>query len=71
MGSMKILMRTQLKRFSRQAQSTIEYILVVAAVIIVVAGFLSPPGPFRRAVDNSLSKTVDRINALADDIPVP
>ena len=68
---MKILMRTQLKRFSRQAQSTIEYILVVAAVIIVVAVFLSPTGPFRRAVDNSLSKTVDRINALADDIPVP
>lgn len=54
--------------FRRRAQSTYEYILLVAAVIVVLIVFLSPQGPFRNAVEKTLNGTVDQINAMTNSL---
>jgi len=43
---------------NKKAQSTLEYVILIAAVIAVMLLFLGTPGsPFRSALDNVLNET--------------
>ena len=50
----------------RRGQSVFEYIILLAAVIVVLIVFLSPTGPFRYSVENILSQTVDQFNNIVN-----
>lgn len=45
-------------------QSTFEYIILLAAVIVVLLVFLSPGGPFKRTVEGTLNGSVDSIGTI-------
>ena len=51
----------------RSGQSTIEYILLLAAIIIVCIFFLRKGGPMNSAVDNVLNGSFNMINMLATE----
>ncbi len=52
----------------QKAQSVIEYVLLVAAIIAVLVVFLNPTGPFKRAIENQLNTAiVDRLNDMATE----
>ena len=56
----------------RKGQNVVEYILLVAAVVVVFILFLGPNGPFKKAVENSLMKgTVTQIQHFSDQIQLP
>lgn len=58
-----------MKTSTQRAQSIIEYIVLVTAVVMVFIVFLNPNGPFRRTVENLLiNGTVDQINAMVNEI---
>ena len=40
---------------NKRGQNIIEYLLLVAAVCVVVIVFLGPTGPFRAALENSFN----------------
>lgn len=44
-----------------KAQSTVEYLIVVASVIFVVFVFLRPGGLFRRAYDQTINKSLNKV----------
>ena len=53
---------------SKRAQSTFEYILLVAAVIVVLIVFLNPTGIFRNTVERTLNGTVNQLNDMVNSI---
>ncbi len=59
----------------RKGQSTVEYLVVVTAVLAVLLVFLGPNGPFRQAYNSALqvgsSSMTNMANRLANSYPVP
>lgn len=53
---------------STKGQSVFEYIILLAAVIIVLLVFLNPTGAFRFTVENVLNGTVDQLNTMVNAI---
>ena len=54
---------------TKKAQTTFEYIILVAAVIFVLFIFLSRTGPFRNSVEKVMNKTVDQmLNNMVSNI---
>jgi uncharacterized protein (UPF0333 family) len=53
-------------REKRKGQSTLEYVLLVTAVIVVMIGLLmSTNSPFRQSLNSSLNAGIVRMNAMA------
>ena len=55
-----------LKNRKKKGQSTLEYIILVTAVIAVVIVFLGPGSPFRSRVNAVLETTSNRMQNMAD-----
>ena len=57
----------------KRGQSTVEYIILVAAVIAALIVFLAPQGPFKRAYNKTLYQSTETMNQmgfrLANSIP--
>ena len=51
-----------------KAQSTFEYILLVAGVVVVLIVCLSPNGLFRNTIERTLNQTVNQINDMVNAI---
>lgn len=49
----------------------VEYMLLFAAVIIVLMVALSPNGFFRNEIDASLNQSINGISIIAEDFDVP
>lgn len=56
---------------NQKAQSTIEYFLLVAAVIGFLIVFLNVSGAFRQSVEKTVNAPVDLIGNAATAIPFP
>lgn len=55
----------------RKGQSTVEYIILVTAVVSVAILFLvSPTSPFQKKVGSSLNAVADQMNVMADRLAV-
>ena len=50
-----------LKRRKQKGQSTLEYIILVAAVIAIIIAFLAPNGPFRTRLNSTLQSSADTL----------
>ena len=50
----------------RKAQSTLEYIILVAAIIAVIILFLKPGGIFQKALNQTLKTGTDGITNMAN-----
>jgi uncharacterized protein (UPF0333 family) len=53
-----------LKTRKNKGQSTIEYILLAAAVIAVLVIFLRPNGPFASSYNSALSDSAESMNSM-------
>ena len=54
---------------SNRGQSSIEYILLVSAVLIVLIVFLNPTGVFTQRIEGGiLNKAVEQVNSISNDI---
>ncbi len=51
---------------TEEGQSTVEYILLVTAVIAVAIAFTSPEGPFRQRFNNVIDQTTNGMGNMAD-----
>ncbi len=49
-----------------KGQSTVEYILLVTAVIAVIITFTGPGGVFQTKLTNTIDKTTDGMGNMAD-----
>ncbi len=56
---------------TQQGQSTVEYFLLVAAVVSVIIVFLSLSGSFRNSIEKTVNAPVDLIGNAAQKIPFP
>ncbi|HOW36074.1 MAG TPA: hypothetical protein PL155_06655 [Candidatus Omnitrophota bacterium] len=54
-----------------KGQSTFEYIILLAAVIVLLLVFLSPAGPFKRTVEGTLNGSVDSIGIILQNTTFP
>lgn len=50
----------------KKGQSTVEYIILVAAVIGVILLFLGPNGPFEQAFNNTLTTGTNGMETIAE-----
>ena len=48
-----------------KGQSTVEYIILVSAILAALLVFLSPAGPFRAAFDNAVTTGTDGMEDMA------
>lgn len=53
-------------RGKRKGQSTVEYIILVAAIIAVLIIFLGPTGPFSKAFNTTLITGTNGMTNMAD-----
>jgi uncharacterized protein (UPF0333 family) len=54
---------------AKKGQSTLEYVLLVTAVLVVIIGFVAGPGsPFKTAVNQVLYNSAEEINTMAGKI---
>ena len=54
-------MLTKLKR--RKGQSTLEYIILVTAVVVIVIGLVvAPQSPFRLQLNSTFNGAIDKVN---------
>ena len=51
----------------KNGQSVMEYLLLVAAVMVVCIAFLGPGGPMHTAVDKIIADSVNLVNRLANE----
>lgn len=56
---------------NQKAQSTIEYFLLVAAVVSVIIVFLNVSGVYRNTVEKTVNAPVDLVGNAAQSIPFP
>lgn len=54
-----------------QGQSTVEYFILVAAVVAVIIVFLNISGSYRNSVQETVNAPVDLIGNAATSIPFP
>ena len=52
----------------KKAQTTFEYILLVAAVVVILLIFLNPNGPFRNSLERMVGNTADQIDGMVNAI---
>lgn len=52
----------------RLGQSTMEYFIMVAAVLVVLLIFLGPNGLMRRRIDQTLDDSIEFMDAMVDNI---
>jgi hypothetical protein len=53
------------KNRKRKGQSTLEYIILVTAVIVVIISFLvSPSSPFKNQLNTTLNDTVGHLDTM-------
>ncbi|MFA5059287.1 MAG: class III signal peptide-containing protein [Candidatus Omnitrophota bacterium] len=57
-----------MKLKSKRGQSTLEYIILVTAVVAVLIVFLGPSGVLRPALDRTLGTTVNGMETMADKL---
>ncbi len=51
----------------RKAQSTLEYIILITAVIVIVIGLtFSPTSPFRQTLNTTLNTAIEKVGAVSD-----
>ena len=55
-------------RKRQKGQSTIEYLLMVAAAILVFVVFLGPNGVMRQRVEVALNDSMDMMDSMVDSI---
>jgi len=55
----------------QQGQSTIEYFLLVTAVVAVLIVFLNVSGSFRNSVEKTVNAPVDLMGNAVQNIPFP
>ena len=53
---------------NKRAQQIIEYLLLVAVVVVAILSFIGPFGPFRGAVMGSFKQSLNQINAETAEI---
>lgn len=53
-------------RKNKKGQSTVEYVVLVAAVIALLFLFLSPGGPFRTAFNSTLATGTNGMQDMAN-----
>lgn len=54
-----------LKKRNKKGQSTLEYIILITAVIVVVIGLVvSKTGPFQKAVNGSYNTGINKITNM-------
>ena len=58
------------KSRSLKAQSAVEYLFLVAAVILVILAFLNPSGVFRNTVETSLNQDIDMVDVMVNEFNV-
>ena len=63
-----MLKRDMLKALGqkRKGQSTLEYILLVAAVLVALIYFLGPAGPFSKSVNRTLNEGTQSMEDMAE-----
>ena len=61
-----MLKRNVINRPKKKGQSTVEYIILVAAVIAALIVFLSPNGPFKSAFGNTLATGTNGMTDMAN-----
>jgi len=55
-------------RSNQQAQQIIEYLLLFAAVVVIVLYFTSPLGPFRDSVNRVLDQSLNEISFQSEKL---
>ncbi len=55
---------------NNKAQSAMEYIILLAAIIGVLIIFLNPTGSFKNTVERTLNTTVDQLNRMTESINI-
>ncbi len=50
-----------------KAQSVIEYLLFISAVILVLLGFLAPNGPFHKSIEGVMNQSVNQIEDMGNN----
>ena len=60
-----MLKRNKIKILKKKGQSTIEYILLVAAVLGALIYFLGPNGPFQDAFNSALQSSTNGMQNMA------
>ena len=58
--------KTSIKRHRKDGQSTVEYIILVAAVLAVLIIFLRPGGVFYKAYNQTLNTGTSGMTDMAD-----
>jgi hypothetical protein len=53
---------------NKKAQNVVEYVLLVAAVLVICIYFLGPGGPMSQSVNSSLNSIVNQINNINSQI---
>ena len=49
-------------------QAIFDYVIMFAAVVVVLIVFLNPNGAARRAIERTLNNSVNQFNAMASNI---
>lgn len=58
-----------MSRCYRKGQSTLEYVLLVTAVIVIIIGLVVTPGsPFRTTVNRTFSDAINGVGIMADKL---
>ena len=57
--------KTSIKRHRKDGQSTVEYIILVAAVLAALIIFLKPGGIFSKAYNTTLSSSTNGMTVMA------
>ena len=54
------------QKSKKKGQSTVEYVLLFAAVIAILIVFLGPGGIFRETVDSAVNSGANELQTMAD-----
>ncbi len=60
-----------MKRFDRQAQSTIEYLLLMTIIIIILISVINPFGKMTQLVNDSIEVATQGIECMAEKTCYP
>jgi hypothetical protein len=53
---------------NKKGQNILEYVIVLAAFIVVYAVFLGPQGPFRNILDDTLDESMNFFEAVVNNV---
>ena len=55
---------------AQKGQSAVEYLFLVAAVILVILAFLNPTGAFRNTVETSVNQDVEMVDVMVNEFNI-